>query len=700
MFSASSGHKLRSFFFSCKSLITSWEPSSHSYYNPHLFSCSFSVLNSVSIPSSPYEASNSEAKHWTSDLNHFFERLYTVRNVHSLLKDMPWSLHSQEKLKALNVTFNVEIVSQVLRCGHLPPATCLNFFFWLRDERIFVHTFHTYDALIGMLRVHGLVQDMSRVIDDYRDNTCQQDQIYFYNLIRWYAKSNNVDDARVMWDNMIDRKIRPGIGLCNIMIDLLGSYKRYHELLLVYHRTVYTGSALSVCTYAILIKHLASDGKLDVALELFDRLPLLKLRQTALMFAILIANSVSVSNQELVRRLRMQIIEDCVKPTRQVVAFMQAMLKVGKLIETDVIGQSFWPELTIEERTRMCASAVSHQDDDENDIETCNAEHEHNEFMYYVNDRWSDQGGDACLNVPGLAHALRRWTNGTDTCLAAAQVKWTSHLVYKVLCRIRKADIAWNFFNWVQVQPGFIPEAPIISRLIVLLAVNRDMLHLEQTLSNAKGKCIPLSVHVISIVIKAFGMMKDSDRAVEVFHSMKDFGSEPNVEVYANVIHALVKQGHCLKAKAYFDHMQQSGLQPTRKIYAMLIECFGLAGRLDTACFLFGQSVCACLKPDGDVYTAIIKAYFWNQKPDMALQAFRNCTKAGFKPTAECIETMRKGLCSLKRKKEAKALQMRYLDDVPKENVLLRFEVLMQVYDILERNLVGKGLILPPTSSG
>eukprot|EP00250_Pteridium_aquilinum_P029713 c39997_g1_i1 orf=184-702(+) len=171
MFSTSSRHKLRCFLLPFKSLRTVWQPSP---YNPRLLFLSFSVSHSVSIspsPFSPYEAPNSEAKHWSSDLNQFFERLYTVRKVHALLKDMCWIPDLHEKLRTLNVVFNVEIVCQVVRGGHIPPATCLSFFYWLRDEHMFIHTFYTYDAVIGMLREHGFDNDMSRVIEDYRGNT-------------------------------------------------------------------------------------------------------------------------------------------------------------------------------------------------------------------------------------------------------------------------------------------------------------------------------------------------------------------------------------------------------------------------------------------------------------------------------------------------------------------------------------------------
>jgi pentatricopeptide repeat protein len=317
-------------------------------------------------------------------------------------------------------------------------------------------------------------------------------------------------------------------------------------------------------------------------------------------------------------------------------------------------------------------------------------EHDHSEDVLYAIDVQRDGDHDSCINVQGLAHALKKWEPHTASTLSNANVKWTNELIYRVLCNIRKVDVARNFFSWVQDQPGFRFSAPVMSRMIVLLAMNRDMLAVEHLMSKARKEGIPLSVHVLTAVVKAYGLMADTNKAMQTFHRLEEYGLQPNMEVYENVIHALVKQRQCSKAKEYFDRMKISGLRPSAKVCAMLIECFGLCNRLDTACAIFRERVKLRRETDADLFTAMIKAYFWNRKPDAALETFKAHKQAGLDPTPECMDAMNKGLCSLNRSREAKAL--RYAMDASKQAVIYNPEVLIKIDDILEKSFVGVSL--------
>jgi pentatricopeptide repeat protein len=133
--------------------------------------------------------------------------------------------------------------------------------------------------------------------------------------------------------------------------------------------------------------------------------------------------------------------------------------------------------------------------------------------------------------------------------------------------------------------------------------------------------------------------------------------------------------------------MKMWGLHPSGKVYAMLIECFGLSNRLDKACSIFRERVKLRRETDADLFTAMIKAYFWNRKPDSALETFKECKQAGVDPTPECMDAMNKGLCSLNRSREAKAL--RYAMDGSKQAVIYNLEVLIKIDHILEKSFVG-----------
>lgn len=648
-----------------------------------------------------YETSNTEARHWSRDLNQFFERLLTIREIHDALKEMPWSSSVEERVKNMNVVFSVDIVTQVLRSG-IPPRTCMCLFNWLKDDQAFGHNFYTYDVMIGVLRDSGHINEMSFLIEEYRLSKLGQDPVYFHNLIRWYGKANNLEGALREWNQMQEFQINRGIGLYNIMIDLLAKHKRYHEAVLIYYQMIHAGCAVNRCTYTILIKHLAKLSKTDAAHEVFRKLPLIKVRQTAFMFAILISAYASACNQDQVKRLCLEIRDRGIKPTRQVLFFLQALVKSGKSLEADSVVRGFWPKLSLEERTSKVSylQMTEFFECDEDEGSDVHGEHEYSAAVHSLNSCKAKAGCDSCINVHALAYALKQWNSKTVSCLEVARVDWTSQLVFEVLWHMRRAEVAWKFYNWVQHRPDFKLTAPILSRMIILLATNRNIPALEQVLSLAKQQGVHLSVNILTTAIRAYGMMRNSDGAMEMFDRIAEFGSEPNVEAYANVIHALVKQGRCLKAKEYFEQMQQSGLRPSSKIYVMLIECFGLAGSLDVACSIFGLFLGTGLEHDVDVYTAVIKAYFWNQKPDMALKVFEDCRAAGIEPSDDLVVTISKGLRVLNRRKEADILQREHSEKNSMSKLWHHSENLMLIYDLLHKNLVEKESFLHLISGG
>ncbi|PKA58299.1 Pentatricopeptide repeat-containing protein [Apostasia shenzhenica] len=118
-----------------------------------------------------------------------------------------------------------------------------------------------------------------------------------------------------------------------------------------------------------------------------------------------------------------------------------------------------------------------------------------------------------------------------------------------------------------------------------------------------------LSVLVFNVMIKAYGISKEYDKACEVFKIMENHHIFPDKCTYGSLIQILsgVELPH--RAVTYLSGMQRAGLECDCILYSMVISSFIKLGEVRTAENLFKEMINVGLQPDIVAFSVLINAF-------------------------------------------------------------------------------------------
>ncbi|CAK8576705.1 unnamed protein product [Lathyrus sativus] len=118
-----------------------------------------------------------------------------------------------------------------------------------------------------------------------------------------------------------------------------------------------------------------------------------------------------------------------------------------------------------------------------------------------------------------------------------------------------------------------------------------------------------LSVLVLNVMIKAYGIGKCYDKACQLFDCMENFGVVADECSYSSLIHILSCAGKPHIAKPYLNKMQEAGLMSDCVPYCAVISSFAKLGQLDTAEALYNEMIKYAVQPDVIIYGVLINAF-------------------------------------------------------------------------------------------
>lgn len=135
--------------------------------------------------------------------------------------------------------------------------------------------------------------------------------------------------------------------------------------------------------------------------------------------------------------------------------------------------------------------------------------------------------------------------------------------------------------------------------------------HLELA-EKAFGCCLQrnmLSALVFNVMIKAYGIAKEYNKACELFEAMENHGILPDKCTYNSIIQILSSAKLPHRAAGYVRRMQQEGLMHDCIPYSMVITSFCKLGELIIAESLFWEMVNSGLQPDIVVFSVLINGF-------------------------------------------------------------------------------------------
>ncbi|GKV48396.1 hypothetical protein SLEP1_g55220 [Rubroshorea leprosula] len=118
-----------------------------------------------------------------------------------------------------------------------------------------------------------------------------------------------------------------------------------------------------------------------------------------------------------------------------------------------------------------------------------------------------------------------------------------------------------------------------------------------------------LTVHEFNVMIKAYGIGKNYDKACQLFDSMESHGVVPDKCSYNCLIQILASADLPHLAKRYLRKMQESGLVSDCVLYCALISSYVKLGQPETAEELYRVMIQCNVEPDVVVYGVLINAF-------------------------------------------------------------------------------------------
>ncbi|KAB5537913.1 hypothetical protein DKX38_015446 [Salix brachista] len=118
-----------------------------------------------------------------------------------------------------------------------------------------------------------------------------------------------------------------------------------------------------------------------------------------------------------------------------------------------------------------------------------------------------------------------------------------------------------------------------------------------------------LTVLVLNVMVKAYGLAQKYDIACKLFDSMESHGVVPDRCSYSSIIQILAGADLPDKAKHYLKKMQEAGLVSDCISYCAVISSLVKLGKLEMAEGLYNEMIGFDVKPDVIVYGVLINAF-------------------------------------------------------------------------------------------
>ncbi|CAA6658968.1 unnamed protein product [Spirodela intermedia] len=118
-----------------------------------------------------------------------------------------------------------------------------------------------------------------------------------------------------------------------------------------------------------------------------------------------------------------------------------------------------------------------------------------------------------------------------------------------------------------------------------------------------------LSVLVLNVMIKAYGIAKNTAKACETFDSMEKYGFSPDKCAYNSIVQILCSAELPHRAKFYVRKMQEAGFMSDCVPYCSVISSFARIGKVGMAEELFREMTEFRVQPDIVVFGTLINAF-------------------------------------------------------------------------------------------
>ncbi|KAL6507409.1 hypothetical protein OROGR_023604 [Orobanche gracilis] len=529
------------------------------------------------------------------------------------------------------------VVTNALRSAP-SPISALSLIESLEKVKGFSHSQDTLHAMAKILAKSGQTGKLGALIDAINSGKfINATYVSFMDRMRWYADAGDLHEVTRVWDEWkrtLDK--HPCTESYNIVMKLCVDKGMNEEAVNVFCRMIEEGALPNCRTYTVIIQHLIKFENLDSAIELFQILPLMRIRRTLKQYSVLVEAFTCTDRLSVVRTLLNEMRADGILPGRAMLLSLQRMKEAGFVYETEELINEMLPD----ERIKSVNYSIASTEDDIDD---------------------EDEGGGSIFGVQkdevrlkpwldpsALASALRNWGYEEVYALEDANFMWNSRLVCKLIRNFKSPETAWQFFGWVSHQPGFVHDIYTISRMITKLARHGCVRLVDELLYKIKQERMRLSFSTIRLVIDFYGFSRKGDAALNIFQNSKTIcgplSDNSRLILYSSLLRTLAK---CQMNSEAFDILEEMfliGISPDLQTFSGLMHHYALQGDIKTVQSLFGMVRQSSLEPDAYMYKILICAYCKCERASLALRIFEDMRNSGIVPDLSTKQLLVKSL--------------------------------------------------------
>lgn len=453
-------------------------------------------------------------------------------------------------------------------------------------QKGYKHDFACYNALAYCLNRNNQFRAADQVPELMNMQGKAPTEKQFEILIRMHADANRGLRVYYVYEKMKKFGVRPRVFLYNRVLDALVKTNHVDLAMTVYDDFRNEGLVEESITYMILIKGLCKEGRMDEVFELLNQMREKLCKPDVFAYTAMVRVLVSEGNLDGCLRIWKEMLNDKVQP--DVMAYSTLILGLCKGNQV-LKGYELFKEM--KEKKYLIDRVIYGSL-----IEAFVAE---------------GKIGLACDLLKDLMDSGYR----ADLAIYNSLIKG--------LCCANHIEKAYTLFQ-VTVQEDLQPDFVTVNPMLVSYAESKNM----DDFCKLLGEVQKLGFNVIGNLCRFFSnMVEKEDRvmtALEVFDYLKrkEYSS---VSIYNIIMEALFHIGEVDRALILFHELKNSHFEPDLSSYNNGIRCFTEVGDIQEACSCYNMIKEMSLVPSNEAYYSLAKGLCKTGDIDEAMMLIRDC---------------------------------------------------------------------------
>ena len=417
---------------------------------------------------------------------------------------------------------------------------------------------YTYATLVKGLKICGCsdsVEKAIQILDLVKNGACNDvkaDEVLYNSVLDICIRNNKVDLADKIFEEMKTGEIKPSIVSYSIMIRGYGLIYNIEKAFALYDEIKENGLQSNDIVYGCLMNCAVRCSNINLMIEIYERMKSLSMKPNSIIYTTLIKGYNKMKLFEKAFEIFDNLTQD--ELNKSTIVIYNAILDV--CVES---GNSF--------------------------------------RLKEIYD-----------NIKTSAENLENFPQPNIV---------TYSTVIKGYIRNKNIEEAMKIYNFLK-ENNFKLDEIFFSIIIDGLAASGDLTKASAVFAEMKALNIKRSSVIYSVLIKMYSRVsanspKDTDKAVELIHLMKEDGIKPSIIAYTTLMQMYLRKKQIKEAINMFNQIKKEGLEPDQVCYNFIINGCTFNQNLENAIKFLLESLEKNVKLNDETYKNTLE-YLLNNK--------------------------------------------------------------------------------------